>query len=284
MKNIIQNLRNAKLALLFFAISGFALSSCSDTSLPTSATTDASLLEKKGDGREDKNEDKKGEKRDALPLPCLELSAEQLEQLALLKTDYSTAQKAIQDEFKAKLEEIKNGQRATLSELEAQLKAIKEQKKQLERANRDTSRSDNSSVKIQIHAIRDSFKLESDMVRKDAKDGLITREEASAQLRLLKQQMEEAIKLVKDANKGTDTGSGLKDSAEWQALVAQEKAIMEQIKAIQDANKAASTEIETAMKAAKDAAKADFYAKIREMLNDDQKAIWDAWITTGKGC
>jgi hypothetical protein len=311
MKNIIKNKINA-LALLAIAALFTGLVSCSDTNNPLGSfnqnnnsgltssdnglnnnyTTDENdnnssnyaFGGKDSDKRKDTTKDSKGKdvKKRALPLPCLNLSTEQLNALASLRKETETKNNQLRREFEAQVKALKEKALASSSSSTLNKDSLNKVISYLlekEKAVNEKLRASEKEFKTKMDALATRYKeaLKSIGDDKEARKALEEKMKAekatmyesymkeTQQLRDLqkeiKTKLEQAKRALADCKEGTN-----RLSAEVKArLDAEIKGLTERLNSAIDANEKAALEA------------------FRNLLTPEQQAIFDAWLA-GKDC
>lgn len=311
MNNIIKNKINA-LALLAIAALFTGLVSCSDTNNPLGSfnqnnnsgltssdnglnnnyTTDENdnnssnyaFGGKDSDKRKDSTKDSKGKdvKKRALPLPCLNLSTEQLNALASLRKETETKNNQLRREFEAQVKALKEKALASSSSSTLNKDSLNKVISYLlekEKAVNEKLRASEKEFKTKMDALsnryREALKTVGD--DKEARKALEEKMKAekaamyetymkeTQQLRDLqkeiKTKLEQAKRSLADCKEGTN-----RLSAEVKArLDAEIKGLIERLNSAIDANEKAALEA------------------FRNLLTPEQQAIFDAWLA-GKDC
>lgn len=288
------------LALSAFALVTIGLASCQDLPTPTSVdnqNTNSGLVVGQTGGNDfafDQNNDSEfsalgGDRvapKKRIPIRCLNLTAEQMQQMKELNQRAEAAKKAAREEFNKAMREIKassstvtrtdNADRAAI---EAKMKELMAQDAAIQaklKAGKDELNKQIKAIeakyaeelrKASSTGVRDNAATKEIMARRDAeikaaKTAYETRnKELIAQSNSIKKQIDELKRSL-----GSNTGS--KDSRN--TLSDETKA---KIKAAEEAFRAKLAEIEAANEAA-----------FRALLTPEQLAILENWIATGKGC
>ena len=307
MKNIKRTIGMAKYFVLVAFISTTAfLTSCTDnTTNPlessyesTSVLTGGELGDKNGGGTDDRKgggtDDKKGggkdDKKKGIPVDCFGLDREQLVKFKELQSQRELANKPILDRFNAQMKEIKMAEKAAMGDL---LTKERELKKQLAELRKGTENSPERiafnelqrDAKARIEAIRKAEKEARNAIMKQVKAGEITRDEAKVQLEELRASnkvlVDAIMAEIKAAKQALIDSMNANASEEEIALQNQLKEIKTQLDAIRENTKAQLDALNAEIKAATAANDEAFFNAFRDMLNDEQKAKFDAWRTSG---
>ncbi len=307
MKNIIKNKINA-LALIAVAAMFTGLLSCSDTSNPLGSVNqnnNSGLVSSNSTDNTDNNitdeyaikgpehgpgHDNKGTniKKRALPLPCLNLSTEQLTSLKTLRHDTETKNSQLRKDFETQVKALRDAAIAassgtvTISINKDSINAIITDLQAKEKAINDQLRDKESQLKAQLDAIKANYK-----------DQLTAAGSDRAARKAIEDKMRTEMKTAQDAFQ-TDTKS-LKD---------QQRTIHSQIEQVRhslgelehkkehgpilDATTKAALDAQVkiladALKLALDANEKAFLDAFRNGLTAEQQVIFDAWVA-GTDC
>ncbi|MCX6147276.1 MAG: hypothetical protein NTW25_08515 [Candidatus Kapabacteria bacterium] len=313
MKNIIKNKINA-LALLAIAALFTGLVSCSDTNNPLGSfnqknnsgltSSDNSLNNnyttdendnnssyyafggKDSDKRKDTTKDSKGKdvKKRALPLPCLNLSTEQMSALASLRKDTETKNAQLRKEFELQVKALRDAALAanggTTSTINKDsINKIITYLLEKEKANNEKLSASEKEFKAKMDALSARYKealktVGDDKEARKALEEKMKAEKAAMYETYMKetQQLRETQKEIK--TKLEQTKRALADCKEGTNRLSAE------VKARLDAEIKGLTErLNSAIEANEKAALEAF----RNLLTPEQQAIFDAWLA-GKDC
>jgi hypothetical protein len=291
MNNKLTKANLVKSLLIAITLFGFtAFTACEQITLPTDDNTTEGIV---ANGNQNNNDfgtngtDENlaiGERPNApkrIPLPCLKLTREQMQLVSALNKKYDSLRRLANIEHKNAVLELRkqyantnnsgttssgltDAEKARLEELRAQEKAIMEKLQSQERTFKSEQEAIMKKYREQINSTRDEAERKRLMEQQNAeiKELNARREAATRELKSQLDSIKKEREVLERKAKGTGERGG-KISDELKTKLAElEKALREKMAAL-------------------DAA---YMEEFRSILTDEQKAILDEWLKTGKGC
>jgi len=305
MKNILNN--NKSLMSVIFAIAlSFAMISC-DAMTPEqivageNSTSDLltngdrggrniDLTPDRSNGREDNKDEARPNDPNRLPIPCLELTREQRAQIDQLTRNFNETTQKLQMAHREKINAIMQAEREAMAELmkgsrgNTDNNVDAEQRRKLAELQKQWEQFQAES-RVAMQRLREAQQNEMAQIRRQLQAGTITREEAAEAMREINAKYREmAVELNNSMKEKRDEIAKLRRELanSNNSATRVDTELAEKQRALRERTRAALEAAEAEFKANMASARERYMGAIYNLLNREQRAIWDEWLKTGK--